>query len=313
MSELTLVGNAGYAANVVEVTEGNLVALPGLDNLNAIHALGYQALVSKDIKPGQRVLLFPAETQLDENFACHNNLFRHSEYNLDETKKGYLEDNLRVRAIKLRGYRSDALVLPLTSVDYLFSKAQEVLIASPEGVVLRDRVWEPQTFDHVAGQEICRKYVRPGSQNTNQPARFEPDESLPPAIGFDIDGTLAHIVDRDIYDAARAHEDRLDPHVVRYLRSVQADGIAVVVMSGRSEDHREVTEKWLASHGIEYAGLFMRPSKDIRPDYVVKGELFDKHLRGKYNVQMFLDDRDQIVRLWRDMGIICWQVADGNF
>lgn len=145
------------------------------------------------------------------------------------------------------------------------------------------------------------------------PARFEPDESLPPAIGFDIDGTLAHIVDRDIYDAARAHEDTLDPHVMRYLRSVQSDGIAVVVMSGRSEDHREVTEKWLAKHGIEYAGLFMRPSKDTRPDFVVKGELFDKHLRGKYNVQMFIDDRTQIVRLWRDMGIICWQVADGNF
>ena len=150
-------------------------------------------------------------------------------------------------------------------------------------------------------------------EHDDPPARFEPDESLHPAIGFDIDGTLAHIVDRDIYDAARAHEDTLDPHVMRYLRAVRTDGIAVVVMSGRSEDHREVTEKWLAKHGIEYAGLFMRPSKDTRPDFVVKGELFDKHLRGKYNVQMFIDDRTQIVRLWRDMGIVCWQVADGNF
>lgn len=171
MSELTLVGNAGYAANVVEVTEDNLVALPGLDNLNALHALGYQALVSKDIKPGTRVLLFPAETQLHEDFASHNNLFRHSENNVDPTQKGYLEDNLRVRAIKLRGYRSDALVLPLTSVDFLFSKPQEVLFAGSDGVTLRDRTWEPQIFDHVEGTEICRKYVRPGSQNSNQPAQ----------------------------------------------------------------------------------------------------------------------------------------------
>lgn len=171
MSELTLVGNAGYAANVVEVTETNLVALPGMDNLNALHALGYQALVSKDIKPGTRVLLFPAETQLDDGFATQNNLYRHSENNVDPTQKGYLEDNLRVRAIKLRGYRSDALVLPLTSVDFLFSKPQEVLFAGSDGVTLRDRTWEPQIFDHVEGQEICRKYIRPGSQNTNQPAQ----------------------------------------------------------------------------------------------------------------------------------------------
>lgn len=168
---------------------------------------------------------------------------------------------------------------------------------------------QAKRWPYLQWQEVTPK----PREHADPPARFEPDESLPPAIGFDIDGTLAHIVERDIYDAARAHEDTLDPHVMRYLRSVQSDGIAVVVMSGRSEDHREVTERWLAKHGIEYAGLFMRPSKDTRPDFVVKGELFDKHLRGKYNVQMFVDDRAQIVRLWRDMGIICWQVADGNF
>lgn len=166
MSELTLKGNAGYAANVVEVTEKNLVALPGLDNLNALHALGYQALVSKDIKPGTRVLLFPAETQLHEDFAAHNNLFRHSMFNADPAQKGYLEDNLRVRAIKLRGHRSDALVLPVSSVNFLTA----LYGAEPFGA------WEwelssNQIFDHVGGTEICRKYVRPGSERSNQPAQ----------------------------------------------------------------------------------------------------------------------------------------------
>lgn len=166
MSELTLVGNAGYAANVVEVTETNLVALPGMDNLNALHALGYQALVSKDIKPGTRVLLFPAETQLHEDFAAHNNLFRHSENNVDPTQKGYLEDNLRVRAIKLRGYRSDALVLPLTSVDFITVALGNKPYEEWEWELLGDQI-----FDHVEGTEICRKYIRPGTKNTNQPAQ----------------------------------------------------------------------------------------------------------------------------------------------
>lgn len=166
MSELTLVGNAGYAANVVEVTETNLVALPGLDNLNALHALGYQALVSKDIKPGTRVLLFPAETQLEAGFAWANNLFRHSEQNYNPEVRGYLEDNLRVRAIKLRGYRSDALVLPLSSVTHIVLANGNEPYEDWEWDLLGDPV-----FDHVEGTEICRKYIRPGSQNSNQPAQ----------------------------------------------------------------------------------------------------------------------------------------------
>ena len=163
MSELTLKGNAGYAANVVEVTEKNLVALPGLDNLNALHALGYQALVSKDIKPGTRVLLFPAETQLSSDLAWANNLFRHGMFNLDQEQKGYLEDNLRVRAIKLRGHRSDALVLPLSSVNFISGNNGNPVFTA----------WDlgNQVFDHFEGVEICRKYIRPGSQNTNQPAQ----------------------------------------------------------------------------------------------------------------------------------------------
>lgn len=166
MSELTLVGNAGYAAYVVEVTENNLVALSGLDNLNALHALGYQALVSKDIKPGQRVLLFPAETQLSDDYASANNLYRHSDLNWDPDATGYLEDNRRVRAIKLRGHRSDALVLALTSVDFISERNGNAPYEDWEWDLLGDPV-----FDHVEGTEICRKYVRPGSQNTNQPAQ----------------------------------------------------------------------------------------------------------------------------------------------
>lgn len=57
----------------------------------------------------------------------------------------------------------------------------------------------------------------------------------------------------------------------------------------------------------------MRKSGDMRKDSIVKREMFDEHIRGRYNVNFVLDDRNQVVELWRSMGLTCLQVADGDF
>lgn len=58
--------------------------------------------------------------------------------------------------------------------------------------------------------------------------------------------------------------------------------------------------------------LLMRPKKDNRKDSVIKKELFDK-IKDKYNIQYVFDDRDQVVEMWRELGLTCLKVADGNF
>lgn len=60
-------------------------------------------------------------------------------------------------------------------------------------------------------------------------------------------------------------------------------------------------------YGILY-DLFMREA-----DYIVKAELFDKYVRHNYNVIGVLDDRTQVVNMWRSMGLTCLQVAPGDF
>lgn len=138
--------NPNYAATVVIIRQ--LIPLEGLDNLVAAPLLGYQALVSKDILPGEWGILFTAETQLSEEFARVNNLHRHSHLNEDESAKGYLEDNRRVKALKFRGHRSDALFMPLDSLsDFTIN------------VTL---LKEGEMFDRDAdGRRICQKYERP--------------------------------------------------------------------------------------------------------------------------------------------------------
>ena len=76
---------------------------------------------------------------------------------------------------------------------------------------------------------------------------------------------------------------------------------------------RAETEKWLEDKEVEYVALFMRPEGDHRKDNIVKEEIFNNHIRNKYNVIFVLDDRNQVVEMWRSLGLKCLQVADGDF
>lgn len=59
--------------------------------------------------------------------------------------------------------------------------------------------------------------------------------------------------------------------------------------------------------------LYMRAEGDHRPDWVVKKELFLNEICKKYDVKLVIDDRQQVVDMWRSLGLTCFQVAEGNF
>lgn len=130
----------------------------------------------------------------------------------------------------------------------------------------------------------------------------------------DIDGTVALMASRSPFDETRVHEDRPNLPVIAVLRAMHAGGHRIVFLSGRTAGCRQATHDWLCEHvGVPFDGLHMRAEGDMRKDSVVKRELFDAHVREHYDVRVVLDDRDQVVELWRSMGLTCLQVADGNF
>lgn len=143
---------------------------------------------------------------------------------------------------------------------------------------------------------------------------YTADPTLPPAIIVDIDGTVAHKhPDRDIYDLARVHMDLRNEPVIAAVKAAKRDGMAVVFCSGRDASARAETAQWIAEN-VEVPGeLWMRPEGDRRKDSIVKRELFDAHIRDRYAVQYVLDDRQQVVDMWRGLGLTCMQVAPGDF
>lgn len=139
---------------------------------------------------------------------------------------------------------------------------------------------------------------------------WAPTEGLETVYLVDIDGTVAIRGDRDIYDGSKAHLDTVFEDVAKVIDYLPRK---IIFMTGRSNEHRQVTEEWLRVNGFGTPTVHMRPAGDNRKDSVVKHELFNEHIRGKYNVAGVFDDRNQVVEMWRAIGLTVFQVADGNF
>ncbi len=165
------------------------------------------------------------------------------------------------------------------------------------------------------GEAVIRKmynqYLKPKFEKVEQ------DPALPRCIICDIDGTLAHMKDRSPFEWKKVGTDIPDETIIGLLRTHQEDhdvgGLKIILFSGRDGSCRPETEQWLKDNLVDYDELHMREAGDMRKDSIVKKELFDAHIKGKYNVLFVLDDRDQVVQMWRDMGIKCLQVAEGAF
>jgi len=162
------------------------------------------------------------------------------------------------------------------------------------------------------GKEVIMKMYRTYIKQI--PEIIPKDISLNNAIIVDIDGTLAHMKNRSPYDYTKVDTDVID-ETIRDIISLykQKENLKIIICSGRKSEARELTEKWLKDNNVEYDELFMRESEDNRKDCIVKQEIYENNIKGKYNVLFVLDDRDQVVNMWREQGLKCLQVNEGNF
>lgn len=166
----------------------------------------------------------------------------------------------------------------------------------------------------------------PGQGGDNGMA-YQDDPKLITTIDCDLDGTTSLLNGRSPYDASTCDRDPPNTPVVETIKAMytylvaraKAEGkdpakVRILFTSGREDKYRAPTETFLAEHlpGIPYE-LYMRPTNDQRKDSIIKEEMFETYIRGKWNILFVLDDRNQVVDQWRQMGLHCYQVAPGNF
>lgn len=141
---------------------------------------------------------------------------------------------------------------------------------------------------------------------------------------LDLDGTVAdcshrlHFIEgynRDyqaFYDGIP--DDEPIKHVIDLVRALHQSGEYLILsVTGRPITHLRETQVWLTKEFIPFDALFMRPEGDFRKDYVVKKEILDM-IREQFGEPAFaLDDRSSVVKMWRDNGVPCLQVAPVDF
>lgn len=140
------------------------------------------------------------------------------------------------------------------------------------------------------------------------------DESLDDVVLCDIDGTVALRRGRNPYDYESVGDDAFDPRMKRLLNRFVGNGVRLIFISGRENvgNCRGKTLLWLTENGF-CGELLMRAEGDMRPDQEVKKELYEKYIKGHYNVLAVFDDRDKVVKMWREEGLLCPQVYYGDF
>jgi len=169
------------------------------------------------------------------------------------------------------------------------------------------------------GAAVIRRFAKLVGAAKRQPVNTQV-AGLPTAILCDLDGTLALFNGRGPFETGKCETDILSIPVNATMQGVRNaylqnnDELHIILMSGREDKFRPHTERWLVKNNVYYDQLYMRTTADKRKDAIVKRELFDAHIKDKYNVLFVLDDRDQVVRMWRhDLNLVVFQVSEGNF
>ena len=145
-----------------------------------------------------------------------------------------------------------------------------------------------------------------------------------PTVIVDIDGTLADVAHRRHYVQSKKRDwrafnagmrdDTPNAPVVMLYRTLWDSGdYDLVLLTGRNEEFRKVTLDWLKSHDIPHGDLYMRADRDNRADHVVKEEMLDRLLEEGRRIAFTIDDRAQVVAMWRRRGIACFQCDVGDF
>lgn len=145
--------------------------------------------------------------------------------------------------------------------------------------------------------------------------RIEPDfkDPKPQAVIFDVDGTLANIGDRGIYDIDKVYKDHVVELVAEQVRYHREKGRVIIVVSGRDDQSWKMTNEWMELHNIKVDEFFMRPTGDMRKDSTVKKMLYDSYIKDRWNVLCVYDDRHQVLDMWHSEKIFTFNVNQGNY
>lgn len=127
--------------------------IPGAESIQIGYVLGERVVIGKDTPVDTVGVFFMPGLQLSDNFTTQNNLYRHAELNSDISKKGFFDDNRRVRAQTFMKVKSEGFFASLEMFEYLGGEIHTLPLGAQ--------------FDELSGKEICKRfYIKPVREKT---------------------------------------------------------------------------------------------------------------------------------------------------
>lgn len=185
------------------------------------------------------------------------------------------------------------------------------------------RDFEEKIFEIDFMEAVKRDAMRPASVGFNVIAKqieqfdaiykeqYKGSAGRPKTVLVDIDGTLAEMKDRGPFDWDKVGNDSVKEEVRDVVSGLQMQGYQVVVLSGRDGICYNETKTWLLQKAkLSNFHFFMRQAGDMRKDSIIKSEIFWENVAPNYDVKMVIDDRPQVTRMWRSIGLNVLQVGN---
>lgn len=179
-----------------------------------------------------------------------------------------------------------------------------------EEAIMRDKL-RPNPVGEKVIRETYKRYLNSDNFETRYPKYVEWDIRLPSAFIFDMDGTLAwNTTNRSWYDYSRVIEDSPNAPVCS-LYELLSSRFEIIVVSGREDSCREMTLEWFRKNGLWTPNLiFMRKIGDSRKDDIIKKEIYEEHIKGKFNIRGVFDDRLSVCKMWHEIGLPLFRVGN---
>ena len=150
--------------------------------------------------------------------------------------------------------------------------------------------------------KMYNQYLRAGIESND----FKDEPELPTCVICDIDGTLAYSPERSVYDYKKVDQDLPNKKLIEVLQRLN---LPVVILSGRESNCQKETVDWLIKNNIPVRLFGMRKEGDMREDSIIKEELYNEGVKGKYNVLCVFDDRPRVIRMWKKLGLMVCDVS----
>lgn len=158
---------------------------------------------------------------------------------------------------------------------------------------------------------------------TSQEKEWEKHKKEMRCVIIDVDGTLSNCAPRlATKPNGKFHWEKFFKEMgndlpnewcVRLAQIYYQMGFVIYIVTGRPAEYRAETETWLAKYGVPYDFLYMRGTKDNRQDSIVKKEILHTLLPKKELIEFVVDDRQQVVDMWREEGLTCLQCNPHEF